>query len=147
MNEIIERAYYDLGGFNSIASHLKDARKLNPTVTMISNSGEIKNIDQKKILKVVIVLLINQKLNIKWILHFFDMNDDKYIGALRMIDIFSKCAAVVPFKTKQPDEILECIKKGIHRMGGKPKMFYTDNEGSFNSKIVENIFLIIILSI
>ena len=73
-------------------------------------------------------------------LAFFDMQDEKYIGALFMIDIFTKFAVAIPFKTKQPHEILECIKEGISKMGGKPETFYTDNEGSFNSKEVQAYF-------
>jgi hypothetical protein len=73
-------------------------------------------------------------------LGFFDMQDEKYIGALFMIDIFTKFAVAIPFKTKQPHEILECIKEGISKMGGKPETFYTDFEGSFNSKEVQAYF-------
>ena len=68
------------------------------------------------------------------------MNDEKYIGALFMIDIFTKLAVAIPFKTKQTHEILECIKQGIDKMGGTPETFYTDNEGSFNSKEIQAYF-------
>jgi hypothetical protein len=67
-------------------------------------------------------------------------NQDYKIGIL-IIDIFSKYMTVIPLKTKQPDDILQAIKDGIDNMGGKPLVFYTDEEGSFNSKIIKQYFI------
>jgi hypothetical protein len=141
-NKIIEEAYYDLGGFNSIKEHLKDARVKDKSITIddIKNWRD-RNIEQKKNLKGFNSFVVDKpKIEYQMDLAFFDMNDPVYIGALCMIDIFTKYASVMPFKTKKPDEILECIKEGIKRMGGKPKLFYTDNEGSFNSKEIQQYF-------
>ena len=67
-------------------------------------------------------------------------NQDYKIGLL-VIDIFSKYMTVVPVKTKQPDDILQAIEDGIANMGGKPLAFYTDEEGSFTSKLVKHYFI------
>ena len=48
---------------------------------------------------------------------------------------------VVPLKMKQPVGVLEGIKKGFENMGGKPTSVYSDDEGAFNSKDVQNYFL------
>ena len=68
------------------------------------------------------------------------MKDEKYVGALVMVDIFIKDCCAIPFKTNNQDEILQCIKDGIEKMGGKPKTFYTDNEGSFSSNIANKYY-------
>ena len=70
-----------------------------------------------------------------------DLDNQDYKIGLLMVDIFSKYMTVVPVKTKQPDDILQAIKDGIDNMGGKPLVFYTDEEGSFTSKLVKNYFL------
>ena len=70
----------------------------------------------------------------------FDMDNDKYIGALFMIVPFTKWGAATPFETKQPDAILRCIKDCMRQMGGLPETVYSDMEGSFSSREVQNYF-------
>ena len=38
-------------------------------------------------------------------------------------------------KGKTPLDIITGIMEGIVKMGGKPKILYSDNEGAFNSKL------------
>ena len=67
-------------------------------------------------------------------------NQDFKIGVI-MIDIFSKYMSVIPIKTKQPKDILDAIKQGIKEMGDKPVSIYSDDEGSFSSKEVQQYFI------
>ena len=44
---------------------------------------------------------------------------------------------MIPIHTKLPNEILDALKDGFQKMGGKPETMYSDNEGSFNANIVK----------
>ena len=64
------------------------------------------------------------------------MDNQKFSIGLVMIDIFNKFALVIPIKSKQPPDLLAGIMEGINKMGKKPKMFYSDEEGSLYSKTI-----------
>jgi hypothetical protein len=140
--ETIKNAYYDLAGFGSLQDQLKSAKARDSTITIDDvKAWREKNIEKKTNLKGFNSFVAEKpRQEYQMDLAFFDMNDEKYIGALFMIDIFTKFAVAIPFKTNQTHEILECIKQGIDKMGGKPETFYTDNEGSFNSKEIQAYF-------
>jgi hypothetical protein len=142
MEKIIANAYYDLGGFSNLHEHLKDTKKKDKSITLEDvKIWRNQNIEQTKNLKGYNSFVADKPYEeFQMDLAFFDMKDPVYIGALVMIDIFTKYATAVPFKTKQPDELLKCIKEGMHKMGGKPGTFYTDNEGSFLSKDIQKYF-------
>ena len=42
--------------------------------------------------------------------------DEKYIGALFCIDIFTKYATAIPIKNKQPEELLNALEFAIEDM-------------------------------
>jgi len=67
-------------------------------------------------------------------------DDRKFPYVLVMIDIFDKYCSAIPIKTKQPPDVLAGIMESIHKMGGKPICIYSDNEGSFNSKMIQEYF-------
>ena len=72
---------------------------------------------------------------------FFNENeDDEYKIGLVIIDIFSKYATLVPIKSKQPHDILEGLEDGFKNIGGKPASIVSDDEGSFNSKVLQDYF-------
>ena len=50
--------------------------------------------------------------------------------------MFSKYAAVKSTKSKEPPDILSGIMEEQQKMGDKPKMFYSDEDGSLYSKTV-----------
>jgi len=54
-----------------------------------------------------------------------------------MIDIYTKYAAVVPLDSKQPLDVNIGVGEAIDAMGKKPKILYTDDEGSFNSNFLK----------
>ena len=56
-----------------------------------------------------------------------------------MIDIYTKYAAVVPLKSKQPLDVGAGVHDALNKMGKKPHILYTDDEGSFNSKILKTV--------
>ena len=65
-----------------------------------------------------------------------DIENQKFRIGLVLIDIFSKYATVIPIKSKEPPDVLAGIMEGLQKMGDKPKMFYSDEEGSLYSKTV-----------
>lgn len=62
-----------------------------------------------------------------------DLENQKFRVGLVLIDIFSKYATVIPINSKQPADVLAGLMEGIQKMGGKPEMIYSDEEGSLNS--------------
>ena len=60
--------------------------------------------------------------------------NEGYRYALSAFDNFSKKASVIPIKKKLPDDIVMAFKKVMDEMG-IPKQIYSDDEGSFSSKL------------
>jgi hypothetical protein len=52
------------------------------------------------------------------------------------IDIFSKFAAVVPLVTKNTGDVAAGVLEAITKMGRKPEIIYTDDEGALSSKAI-----------
>ena len=73
---------------------------------------------------------------------FSDLKDPEYNQALVMIDIFTKYVAMKPIKTKQGPDVYEAFKSLINQMDKdrKPNILYTDNEGAFNYKKMEEFY-------
>ena len=67
-----------------------------------------------------------------------DLEDQDYKIGLMVIDTFSKYMTVVPLKSKQPPDMLEALKTAFENMGKKPKDIYSDDEGSLNSKLLQD---------
>lgn len=53
-----------------------------------------------------------------------------------LIDVFSKYAVVVPIQSKVPPDFLAGLMEGVNKMDKKPELLYGDDEGSLNSKVV-----------
>ena len=48
--------------------------------------------------------------------------------------------SAVPLFSKQPQDLLDGLEEGFRDMGGKPESVYTDDEGSLNSKLLQDYF-------
>lgn len=59
----------------------------------------------------------------------------KYYMALTCIDVLSKYAVAIPLKSKDTDEIIEAMKEALRRMGGKPKLIFSDDEGTLRGEV------------
>ena len=137
-NEIISKVYHDPAGFGSNAVTLADALKYDKTITLQDvKDWKLKNIEIKKNLKGFNSFIAEKPFQEFQIDLFFSPDfKEEAIGGLLFIDIFTKFVVVIPIKNKTPDEILEALKKGFDKMGGKPECIYSDNEGSFNANII-----------
>ena len=137
--DIISNIYYDRSGFGSKATTLKDSREKDKTITMKDVEEFFKtNVEEKRKMRgenSFIAPHSNWEYQVD--LFFISKNDlekQKFRIGLVLVDIFSKYAAVIPIKSKEPPDVLAGIMEGLHKMGDKPKMFYSDEEGSLYSK-------------
>ena len=53
------------------------------------------------------------------------------------VDIFTKYAVVVPIKCKKEDDIAAGILECMHKMGKKPEIIYTDDEGALHKPSIQ----------
>jgi len=69
-------------------------------------------------------------------LFFISTNDSEatqqFKAGLVMIDVLSKYAVVVPIKSKNPADVIAGTMDGLEKMRAKPKIIYTDDEGSIS---------------
>ena len=138
-NDIISKVYHDPAGFGSNAATLEDANKFDPSITLQDiKEWKSKNIERKTNLKGFNSFIAEKPFQEFQIDLFFlpDLKEDA-IGGLLFIDIFTKYVVVIPLHSKLPNEILDALKNGFSKMGGKPETMYSDNEGSFNANIVK----------
>ncbi len=136
-DDIIRKIYFDEAGYGGIKQTYEDARKKDKTI----NYNDVKNwyektIGQKKQLRGYNSYIANEpKYEFQIDLFFISKKEfpnEKYIGGVLCIDIFSKFIYIVPIKTKTTPEILGAIMEILHKMN-KPRIIYTDNEGSWSA--------------
>ena len=83
-------------------------------------------------------------MNINWICFFMGKTDfenkQEYRAGLVLIDIFTRYAVVIPIKSKTPPDVLGGTMEALQKMGKKPKMVYSDEEGSLMSSEIQEYF-------
>ena len=135
---IISDIYFDRSGFSSKSTTLKDAKKKDASITMDDiNKFFRENVEQKRKPRgqnsfVAEHAFFEFQLDLFFISNN-DLENQKFRAGLVLIDIFSKYAVVIPIKSKQPADVLAGLMEGMQKMDGKPKMIYSDEEGSLNS--------------
>ena len=144
-NKIISDIYFDRSGFGSIATTFKDAKAKDKSITLADVKAWFeKNLDRKRPMFGFNSFIAPYAYYEYQIDLFFITNNDlknqKFRIGLVMIDIFSKFAVVVPIKSKQPPDLLAGIMEGINKMGKKPELVYSDEEGSLNSGVLKEYF-------
>ena len=53
------------------------------------------------------------------------------------VDIFTRYAVVVPIRLKQDEDIAAGIIECMHKMGKKPDILYTDDEGALHKPSIQ----------
>ena len=139
-DKIIAKVYYDLAGYGSVAATLEDAKKYNSNITYDDvKRWKERNTERKTNLRGFNSFIVNKPfVEFQMDLAFFfdlnkETNDKTYLGILLMIDIFTKYVAVVLIKTNTIPDVLEAVKDCLKKMGGKPEMIYSDNEGAWST--------------
>ena len=144
-DKIISEVYYDQAGFGSIATTYKDAKKKDASITMQDVKEWFQeNVERKKQLSGY-NSFIAPDTNFEYQLDLFfisknDLDNQKYRIGLLLIDVFSRKAVVVPIASKQPADITAGIMEALNKMGGKPKLIYSDDEGSLNTQDLFDFF-------
>ena len=136
---IINDVYFDRSGFGSKATTLKDARAKDKTITMADVEEFFKrNVEEKRKPRGQNSFVApHPYFEFQLDLFFISSNDlenQKFRIGLVLIDIFTKYATVIPIKSKQPPDVLAGLMEGLNKMDKKPRMLYSDEEGSLYSK-------------
>ena len=77
-------------------------------------------------------------MSIRWTYFFMNgLEDQKFRVGVLMIDIFDKFMHVVAIKGKKEEDLASGMIECLHKMGKKPKMIYTDDEGAMNKEAIQ----------
>ena len=141
----IAKAWNDDAGFGSIAQTVREAKKIEPSVTAddFKEWKAKQDVGQKAKMRGMNSFIANKpKEEYQMDLMFMSDQDleRKFTIALLMVDIFTKWTQVVQVPSKEWPAVLEGIKKLIPIMGGKPKTIYSDDEGAFISNEIQKYF-------
>ena len=141
-NKIISDIYFDRSGFGSIAITFKDAKAKDKSITLADVKAWFeKNVDRKRPMSgfnsfIPPYTYYEYQIDLFFITNN-DLDNQKFNVGMVVIDIFSKFAVVVPIKSKLQDDVLAGIIEGINKMGKKPELIYSDDEGSLNSNVIK----------
>ena len=69
-----------------------------------------------------------------------DVDEQNFKIGMIMIDIFTKFMVVVPLKSKTEGDVAAGLMESILKMGGKPEIIYTDDEGSLGTEAMKKYF-------
>ena len=140
--KIISDIYFDRAGYGSLKTTLADARDKDKTIKMEDVKEFFKkNVEEKRKPRGENSFVAPRSFwEYQLDLFFISKNDlehqQKFRVGLVLIDIFTKYAVVIPIKSKQPPDVLAGMMEGMNKMGKKPKMIYSDEEGSLNSDVI-----------
>jgi len=141
----IAKAWNDDAGYGSIAQTVREAKKIEPSVTAddFKEWKAKQDVGQKAKMRGMNSFIANKPKE-EYQMDLFFMSDQdlekKFTIALLMVDIFTKWTQVVMVPGKKWWQVLPGIKKLIPMMGGKPKTFYSDDEGAFISNEIQKYF-------
>ena len=69
---------------------------------------------------------------------FSELEKIKFEQGVLCIDIFTKYAVVVPINNEHEDDIAADILECMHKMGKKPEIIYTDDEGAVHKPSIQS---------
>ena len=67
-----------------------------------------------------------------------DLENQKFRVGVIMIDVFSRFMQVAPIKSKDEANIASGMIETMNKMGGKPKILFTDDEGALNTTSIQD---------
>ena len=138
--KIINDAYFDRAGYGSKQRTLSEAREKDKTITMADiNEFFRKNAEQKR--KPVgqnSFIAPHSAYEYQMDLFFInDLDEQKFRVGVLMIDVFDKFMYVVPIKSKQDGDVASGMIECLNKMGKKPEIIYTDDEGALNKEAIQ----------
>ena len=140
-NDIISSIYFDRSGFGSKKQTLKDAREKDKSITMADIDNFFRqNVEQKKQIRGRNTFVAPEPFYEFQMDLFFinDLKNQKFKVGVIMIDVFSRFMVVVPIKSKDEGNIAAGMIEALNKMGGKPKILFTDDEGALNTKSIQD---------
>ena len=66
-----------------------------------------------------------------------DLDEQQFRVGVLMIDVFDKLMYVVPIKSKQEGDEASGMIECLNKMGKKPDIIYTDDEGALNKEAIQ----------
>ena len=139
--KIIAEVYFDKAGFGSRKTTLEDSRKKDKTITKEDVEEFFrKNVEIKKKPRGMNSFVAPYNNHTYQIDLFFISSDDietkqKFRAGLVAIDVLSKYAVVVPIKSKEAPDVIAGTMEALQKMGKKPKIIYTDDEGAIGGHL------------
>ena len=141
--DIISEVYFDRSGFGSRARTLQEARRKDKSITADDiNEFFRKNVEQKRRPPGRNSFVAPHSAYEYQIDLFFinDMEDQKFRVGMLTIDVFDKFMHVVPIKGKTEEDLASGIIESLNKMGKKPKVVYTDDEGALSKEAIQTYF-------
>ena len=140
-DEKISEIYNDKGGFGSMKDTYNDVRKKHPNIKYKDvQNWYRRNVDFNVVQRGQNSFVAKKPFD-EFQLDLFFMKgrtELDYTMGVACIDVFSKFATVVALADKKPETLLEAVKRVFQKMGGKPVILMSDEEGSLQSKYVDN---------
>ena len=140
---IIDKIYFDRGGFSSKKVTLQDAREKDKSIKM-SDINEFfnKNVEQKKQQKgynsfVAPYAYFEYQIDLMF---FADLKNQKFEIGMVCIDIFTKYAVVVALQDNKEGNVASGLLECFHKMGKNPEVLYTDGEGGIQSNAMKKYY-------
>lgn len=141
VDEKISWIYNDKMGFQSKNNLWRDVHKRFPDIKKEDvDRWYIENTNRQIVLRGQNSFVANKPYD-EWEVDLWFMNDkedDEYKIAIAGVDVFSKLGICFALSNKTPEQFVEALKRMFDKMGGKPKIIFGDEEGSLQSKLVNN---------
>ena len=138
--DTIRDVYFDRAGFGSRARTLKEAREKDKTITTEDINEFFKNNVEQKRKPVGQNSFVAPHSAYEYQMDLFfinDMGEQKFKVGMLMIDIFDKFMSVVAIKSKTEGDVASGMIECLNKMGKKPKIIYTDDEGALNTEAIQ----------
>ena len=139
-DKIIHDEYYDESGFGSINRTYQEAKRKDKTITL----NYVKNWFERNMEKTKqpsgqnSFIAPHPYYEFQLDLFFLeDLKNQQFKVGMCCVDIFTKYAVVVAIKSKKEGDVAAGLIECIHKMGKKPEILYTDDEGSLNSNSIQ----------
>ena len=71
------------------------------------------------------------------LLFISDLKEQKFKVGVQMIDVFDKFMHTVPIKSKKEGCVASGMIECLNKMGKKPEIIYTDDEGALNKEAIQ----------
>ena len=140
-NEIIKKIYFDPAGYGSIDKTYKEAKEKDKSIKLNDVKEWFnKNVEKRTQLKGY-NSFINDKAYDEYeidLVFFKNKNTNKTEIGLVILDIFTKYAVVIPIESKETPDVIAGVMEGINKMGHKPNIIYSDNEGALKSNLFDD---------